>query len=101
VDFSPGRPKPDRVTTIRGVLPADSPTIAPNTAPGGLVFRISAGGLVHMERSLAPGAPPDLLAAEAAADGAYALRLADRYGEARLHIYDGDTGECISTLVTR
>jgi hypothetical protein len=74
-------------------------SIAPDTAPGGLVFVVSAGGYVWSERrwsaadATAPTAGPGGLEVAAAADGELCRTVADRFGEACLTVYDGDTGE--------
>jgi hypothetical protein len=70
--------------------------IPPGTAPGGLVFRLTAAGRRFAEH---PITDPDTIAEIAAGDGALARYLVDVYGEARNYVYDGDTGECVLTVI--
>jgi hypothetical protein len=70
----------------------------PGRVPGGWWFRVTAGGRVWDEHGLGSaddGAEVD----RAVADAGRALELAERYGEARVYVYDGDTGECVHTIV--
>jgi hypothetical protein len=74
--------------------------IDPGRAPGGLVFRLTAGGRVWSEHGTTPGSATDT-PEQAEADALQALELAERFGESRLFVYDGDTGECVTTMVTQ
>jgi hypothetical protein len=73
--------------------------IDPGQAPGGLVFRLTADGRVWREYGITPDTDTHT-PEQAEADALQAIELADRYGESRLYIYDGDTGECVSTAIT-
>jgi hypothetical protein len=70
----------------------------PGQAPGGFVFRLTAGGRVWREHGLTP-ADDGAEIERAQADALAALELAARFGEARVFVYDGDTGECVNTVV--
>jgi hypothetical protein len=74
--------------------------IEPDREPGGLVFRLTAGGRVFVEYGIGPGSDPDATERDAERDALEAVELAARFGESRLFVYDGDTGECVTTLVT-
>lgn len=71
--------------------------IPPGSAPGGLVFRVTAAGHIWRDRPIT--APGPELEAWAEADAQLAIDLAEQYGEARQFIYDGDSGECVSTVI--
>jgi hypothetical protein len=75
--------------------------IDPGRAPGGLVFRLTAGGRVWREYGITAEDHEAEVEREAEADGLYAVELAERFGESRLFVYDGDTGECVTTAVTQ
>jgi hypothetical protein len=72
--------------------------IAPDSAPGGLVFVITAGGYVWRERRfpLEAGAAAGVVEAGAGADAELCGDLAERFGEACQTVYDGDTGEAVA-----
>lgn len=80
------------------MISGDWSHIDPGVAPGGMVFRLTAGGEVWEEHAATPGSRA-LLDAWARADGIEAAELAKQYGEARLFVYDGDTGACVLTMV--
>jgi hypothetical protein len=72
--------------------------VAPDSAPGGLVFVVSAGGYVWLERRVPLEAAPAPGTVERAALGDRKLcdYLAGKFGEATLTTYDGDTGEAVA-----
>lgn len=71
--------------------------IAPGTSPGGLVFQIrSHDGTVLSTRALTADAG-DLIEAIAAAQADLATEHTAPGQPAYLHVFDGDTGECITT----
>lgn len=74
------------------------PTIEPGRNPGGLWMRTCAGNELIAEHGLAmTDAIPEL----AEDDAAVASEAAATHGEARTYVYDGDSGACIITLITR
>lgn len=72
------------------------PTVDPGINPGGLWVRICAGDELVTEHPL--GCASDEAGAQ---DALLALDAAKRHGEARTFLYDGDSGVCFGTLVTR
>jgi hypothetical protein len=74
--------------------------IDPGRAPGGLVFRLTAGGRVWVEYGITAEDHGAEVERDAERDALQAVELAERFGESRLFVYDGDTGECVSTAVT-
>lgn len=68
--------------------------IAPGRAPGGVWIRVCT-----LERLLSEYAAtdPETIAASAALDGSLALEQNETVW---VYFYDGDTGECMRTLIT-
>lgn len=71
------------------------PTVIPNLAPGALWVRLCTRHRLITEHAL--DAMPDKVGE---IDAGLANREATRGGIVWLYIYDGDTGECVCTLVT-
>jgi hypothetical protein len=71
--------------------------VAPDSAPGGLVFVVTAGGYVWLERRvpLEAAPPPGKVERDAIGDRKLCDYLAGKFGEATLTTYDGDTGEAV------
>lgn len=69
-------------------------------APGGLWFRITAGGRIWREYGIPEADDLLTLNTKAVADAELSVALAGRFGESRLFVYDGDSGECVQTVVT-
>ena len=68
-------------------------------APGGLVFRLTAAGRIFAEHPIAEDHGLKGIDQLAIADAELANYLVERFGEARNFIYDGDSGECVHTVI--
>lgn len=66
------------------------------TSPGALWVRICAGDELVDQHPLDDAALTEALALN---DVDVAMAAADRHGEARVYIYDGDSGECVKTII--
>lgn len=68
--------------------------------PGGLWVRICAGDELIAEHPLGrEGIPPEFTALDGQRDGLLACKAADRFGESRTYVYDGNSGACVATVI--
>lgn len=75
--------------------------IAPGSAPGGLVFRVTAHDGTVLSEEAITDADVDLTEIIAARQGTIAGEHVDRVGRPTfLYIFDGDSGRCVGALVS-
>lgn len=72
--------------------------IEPASCPGGVVIRICAADKCLVERKLAPD--QDVLA-DFDEDSALAIAALKNNEDVFLYFYDGDSGECMGTVITQ
>jgi hypothetical protein len=80
---------------IRGVF---LPNVGPGLAPGGLWLRLCTEDRIVFERAILETDPA---AAFAAADAELTSEQVRPGERAWLYFYDGDSGECMGTLIMR
>lgn len=85
-----------------GLGPIYLDEVLPGLNPGGLWVRICAGDELIAEHPLGQaGIPAEFTALDGQRDGLLACKAADRFGESRTYVYDGNSGACVATVIRK